>query len=666
MARSKKISLFLVAALILACILFLLLFAQLSRDQAAQTFNPTVAVTATTTATVPVLSSATTIPDKKSQAEKTLMDLQNAVIPSVDLTDVTGRVNGHTVVTGTNTDKVETFKVGDQHDFWVVNPDNSNRQVSATLEYQSKEIDFWIENGISFEFDDLQTLAETFSNEIYPSNHQFFGTEDQPGIDQDDHLFVLYVRGLKNSIAGYTSFIDHLPREVHPYSNEHELFVLNADVLTLAAPYTLSVMSHEFQHLIHQNKDPNEELWLNESLSELSKELNGYEVGGFYTYFLRNPDMQLNDWAYGDEDNKPHYGASYLFMSYLVDRFGDELISALVADPLNGLESIDSLFQALEMKDSQNGETYTADHLFADWTAANYLQDDSIGDGRFAYLDHLGLPQAAPTIMITNCDPQTASQSVSQYGTDYIEIQCGPESVFTFQGQEFVNVLPLNISDGGSVMWSNIANASDTAMTQEFDFSGIHGEITAMFDLWFDLEVDYDFGYLMVSENGKDWQILESPGCKTENIAGNNLGCGYNGSSDGWLSESVDLSAYSGKKVYLRFEVITDGAVLGEGLAVDHFSIPAIGYIASFDESTDGWVTDGFVRMDNQIPQSFLVSVIDQGTETTVTEYQVQPGGTLKIPIRVTNPLHPVTIAVSGSSRFTRQQANYRYSIDPK
>ena len=39
----------------------------------------------------------------------------------------------------------------------------------------------------------------------------------------------------------------------------------------------IGVMAHEYQHLIHWGRDPAEESWLNESMSELAMAVLGYE-----------------------------------------------------------------------------------------------------------------------------------------------------------------------------------------------------------------------------------------------------------------------------------------------------------------------------------------------------------------------------------------------------
>lgn len=670
MDKSEKVILLVLAAVIVLCGLAALIFSLVIPPSLNIDPKVTLAVTSrveeSMAPTVEASPTAISMPDEPSQAEQTFSTLKNTIIPPADLQGLAYRLKGQKSIPAAQVSQPVEYSTGDQLDFWVIGEDDIFQRVTATLQYASENVYFWIENSISFSQEDLQKVMKTFSTEVYSRNQEFFGSEWLPGVDNDPHLFILYAGNIGDTVAGYTASTDSVTSEIHPYSNMHEMFVINANIQTLSDPYTLSVMAHEYQHLIHQFHDPNEELWINEGFSELSTLINGFQTGGFDTYFLRTPDLQLNNWAYTDEDTTPHYGASYLFTAYLLGRFGEETTQAIVANPKNGLESIDNVFQELEISDPVSGEIYSADHLFSDWAAANFLEDESVADGRYFYAAYPGAPQATPSEVITDCRDYQAARTVAQYGTDYIQIQCAAESVFTFSGLETVPVLPVEIPDGGSVMWSNTADSSDTTMTRMFDFSGIDGQITASFDLWYELEEDYDFGYFLASENGTDWQIIDVPGCTDQNLSGNNYGCGINGSSEGWIPVTVDLSAFAGKKVWLRFEMVTDGAVLGEGLAIDRFFIPEIDYLATFNVTSDGWMNEGFVRLNNQLPQTFLISVIDEGVTTRVDEYTVQPGRELEIDIRGASMLHPVTVVISGSTRYTRQDAFYQISISEK
>ena len=86
--------------------------------------------------------------------------------------------------------------------------------------------------------------------------------------------------------------------------------------------YIYGTMAHEFQHMIHWYQDRNEESWLNEGFSELAAFLNGYYSDRPDYDYIMQPDMQLNDWPNDKDSTLPHYGASFLFVDYFLNRFG--------------------------------------------------------------------------------------------------------------------------------------------------------------------------------------------------------------------------------------------------------------------------------------------------------------------------------------------------------
>ena len=62
-------------------------------------------------------------------------------------------------------------------------------------------------------------------NQSYSRDREFFGSEWTPGVDQDPHVYVLYVRGVGQSTGGFFSTPDEYNPRVFKYSNGHELFV---------------------------------------------------------------------------------------------------------------------------------------------------------------------------------------------------------------------------------------------------------------------------------------------------------------------------------------------------------------------------------------------------------------------------------------------------------
>ncbi|MBI4928015.1 MAG: hypothetical protein HY835_09635, partial [Anaerolineae bacterium] len=230
-----------------------------------------------------------------STAEDTLRTLQENVVPVNDPVDLAERLKGVTNIP--ESVPATPRKVGDREKFWITNSDNDEkRQASAKLVYLNDVIYFWIEEGVDYDDGEVRALADTFANDIYPVNREFFGEEWNPGIDNDPRLHVLYVTGIGSTVAGYFSSAD----EVHPlafeFSNAREMFVLSADNVTLGEEYVYSVMAHEFQHMIHFYTDRNEESWVNEGFSVLAELLNDYDIGGFDYLFISDPDRSLVFW----------------------------------------------------------------------------------------------------------------------------------------------------------------------------------------------------------------------------------------------------------------------------------------------------------------------------------------------------------------------------------
>jgi hypothetical protein len=202
-------------------------------------------------------------------------------------------------------------------------------------------------------------------------------------------------------------------------------------------------------------------------------------------------------------------------------------------------------------------------------------------------------------------------------------------------------------------------------LTRTFDFSSQTGPITLSYWTWYDLEKDYDYLYLEASTDGQNWTILKTPSGTGNDPSGNSYGWGYNGESNGnmsWINEKVDLSAYAGETVQIRFEYVTDAAVNGEGFLLDDVSVSQTGYFTDFEKDDGGWQADGFVRVENVLPQTFRLALIKEGAQTTVQYVDLGPDVSADIPISIGRG-ESVTLVVTGTTPFTRQKAAYRFSV---
>jgi len=589
--------------------------------------------------------------------------LETTDVPERDLHDLAIRLRGlpadtlRTVNPGGSPD----YALGTRRLFHASNVDTDEQfDVYATLEYKTDHVYMWVEEGLDFDWDELKAAAELFEKHTYPTNRAFFGSEWTPGVDNDPHISILHVRGL-GSVGGYYSSADEFVRAVRDDSNEMEMFCISMDYETINSEEYNGTLAHEFQHMIMWHNDRNEDGWLNEGFSELTYFINGFETHASDFYFADQPDTQLNSWPEDSDLSFPHYGASYLFTSYFLDRFGSEATQALVADPENGFASVETVLTEL-------GTGLTHVDLFADWVVANVLDEPGIGDGRYGYEEIDPASFEIETTYSAGDYPVSGSGTVHQYGTDYVELRGEQPLTLRFTGSTQIGLADTTAHSGRYVWWSNRGDDSDMMLTRAFDLSGVSAA-TLEFWTWYDLEEDWDYAYVEVSaDDGETWTILTTPSGTSTNPNGNSFGWAYTGRSGGgetaqWIQERVDLAPYAGQEVLIRFEYITDDAVNRPGLVVDDVAISEIGYASDLEQDGDGWEPAGFIRHANVLPQRWLVQLVLFGPETTVQRLELDEDQTGEWTIPLDNRTERAVITVSGLAPVTTEIGSYTYEI---
>lgn len=552
------------------------------------------------------------------------------------------------------------FKLGAQHTFWVT--DNQKNppqqfQAEATLQYITGHSYWWIEDGFNVNEEALKRSAERFENQTYPTNRAFFGSEWSPGVDNDVrvHIFMGNVPG----VAGYFSASNSYSRLAEPYSNEHEMFFINLNAISPGNEYFDGTLSHEFQHMIHWHQDRNEDTWVNEGLSELATFINGYGMSNFVGAFSHVPDTQLTGWSDSPGASLANYGGSFLFMAYFLQRYGEDTMQAVVSNPLNSVAGFNAVL-------SEQNAPETFNDIFADFLVANRLNDAGVGDGLWGYKDLTVSP-----VSLTerhSVYPAESQTTVYQYGGDYIELTGNGDVTIEFTGSTRVKVVNNQAHSGNYQWYSHRGDETNTRLTRAFDLTEV-STATLKYWTWYDIETDWDYGYVEVStDGGQTWTILQTPHSSTGNPTGNAYGPGYTGTSGeddlAWVEENIDLSPYTGQEVLIRFEYVTDDAVNRPGWTIDDISIPEIGFFDDVESGPNNWQAEGFVRIDNILPQRFLVQVLEIGDPITVRPLNLDETnyGTLTI-TGLGSTVERAILIVSGLTPVTTQPANYRYKI---
>ena len=551
---------------------------------------------------------------------------------------------------------------GDARPFWVLDePNHRFFQVQATLRYASTHLELYLQDGVQIAAEALAASARVFEEKSYPILRQYFG-------DLPEEPRITVFSGRVPGVGGYFSASDLFPREVNPYSNERVMVYMNLDEARPGSAGFDSILAHESQHFVHWVVHPQQDSWINEGASELAMTVAGYDRGQRARSFLSAPETQLNGWAERPAQTLPHYGAGYLFLEYLSQRLGGyEYLKELIATP--GV-SVGAMERYLAPR-------YPGgfDAVFGEFVLANLLNDRSIADGRFGYQRIAGRARIQES---RGLFPAATTGRLQPYATNYVEYQPGGRRgtlEVRFDGAAAVALYAGTPHSGQAQWWGNAADEMESTLTREVDLTAVDSA-TLRFSAWFNAEKDYDYaGVAVSSDTGCTWRTLPGRYTTDTDPVGQNLGHGLTGRSGGgdvpvWVDESMDLSAFAGQKVLLRFFYVTDQSYHGSGFAVDDVSIPEIDF-SDDAESDTGWQATGFIRSMNAAALDWAVQAVafgDNGTQ--ISRLALQPNasgdrltGSLYVP-QFGDAVKRVVVAVSPLLPVTLEPAEYRLQAD--
>lgn len=559
-------------------------------------------------------------------------------------------------------------QVGQEDTFWVSNQDtNRYNHIKAKLVYVAPHVYMYVEDGHTVNMGAIQASADLFEKTTYPTDRAAYGSEWSPGIDDDVHLTILNATGLGQNIGGYFSAEDEYPTQIDQYSNQREMFYVNLEnTIPGSADYN-STLAHEFQHMIHWYQHPVDLSWTNEGMSVLAQHLNGFSAAGLDSAFVRSPDTQLNDWSGDTASDYAHYGAGYLFVDYFAEHYGGySVLKELLSDPASPPLNFDHVL-------AKHGYQDRFMDVMHKWFLANVVEDAHIDQGQYGY-PGIMLPAVMPQHNFTSY-PMTESDTVHQNAAEYYDLQPGrSRGKLTIQlhGDPLVRLIGNAPYHSTQEWWSNRYDNMDSTLTRSVDLSSLKGKhATLQFAAWFDLERDYDYAFVEVSTDGIGWTPLHGKYTTTSNPNGGNWGNGYTGISTStpggktpqWVQEQIDLTPYTGKKIQLRFEEVTDDAVNQQGFALDNIRIPELHFSDPVMNSDNGWISNGFIRSNNVLPEQYTIqALLYQGQTFTPQTVQVDLAsgqGTLTI-ADFGNTVTRVLLIISATAAETTLLAHYQ------
>jgi hypothetical protein len=477
---------------------------------------------------------------------------------------------------------------------------------------------------------------------------ELFGQEQRPGIDQDNRFHVLHYLGPPDVYElGYFDESDQYPYGLFLTSNEREMVYVNMSRLEVGGDLYYGTLIHELQHLIQWNLDRNEEVWLNEGLSQVAEKIVGLDTVETLAY-SQQPGIRLDDWEYEDSTIYTHYAASYLYTLYLWEQLGSRALSELARHPANGLAAVRVVLAGY--RPDLSLEAFTAD-----WAVANYLDDTAAGNA-YGY-ESLDLHNQPPFLETrARRLPFETVATINQYGVHYVDLDFSGPATITFAGNTLANLTDAPPPGNSPIWFAPGASSTHATLTADVDLtnSPASSAVTLEFDTWYALEEAWDFAYLSVSaDGGQTWSLLYP-----ENAVSGEFGPAFGGNSstvagqqNGWVHESIALSRFAGRPLRLRFELLTDLDNTSRGFAVANLAFTGLS-----GEAPD-WQPEGFVATGWQLPQKWSVRLIQEGAPAEVIPVTLDHLNRVQLPVTL-GPDGGVLILIP-QTPFAERPADY-------
>jgi len=257
---------------------------------------------------------------------------------------------------------------------------------------------------------------------IIPNEYSIFGTPSDK--DKNGKILILmidvrdnYVEGVSETyVAGYFDPLDMDPNK----GNYGEIIYVDTYPSHPESFFTLSIIAHELQHLIHYNYDPDEDDWLNEGLSVLIPRLLGLPSRSYST-FLSSPNRSLTEF----DNSLLDYSKVGLFMFYVYRQFGAGILKKIVKATENSISSIESVLKA-------EGYLLSKEELLLRWFIANLINNPAIYGGIYSYMGE-SIPMLYTDHFHSSFNDDPILGELNRAAAEYIQFYSGSEIKFDFQ-----------------------------------------------------------------------------------------------------------------------------------------------------------------------------------------------------------------------------------------
>jgi hypothetical protein len=409
------------------------------------------------------------------------------------------------------------------------------------------------------------------------------------------------------------------------------------------------VFAHEYQHLLEYYEDADEELWVNEGLSDWAMTLTGYAspqtpitAVGFQSHlqcFLGwlevqtdanpnpsegGPENSVNIWDEQDGEILCDYGASHSFMEMLRSRYGRGFMRRLHRNDRGGFDGIARVLASV-------GTGQGTRDVLHDWSAMAALDAALDGgadlvSGSTGDAGSLSAQRLNASINWVNDDTHSETGAPPN-GSDFVRLRDSSGRFLLSDEIESISFDGADTLPSEPVEWTVDSNptghASDPALYSGTDIDldrAIVREVSVpaqnarlTFETLYGIEEGWDFGFVQVStDGGASWRSLANEHTTSnhdpdafdrivDELPGftGNSGCPAgtqfdNECSPSWVTETFDLSQYANQNILLAFRYMSDIAVNLPGWWIDDVRVGNT--LVSEGTTLDGWRTPSSLR----------------------------------------------------------------------
>ncbi len=278
-----------------------------------------------------------------------------------------------------------------------------------------KECLLFVERGQEAQYgqasaDVYASIVKCFDDKVFPSVCRWFGKPVVPAAFNlpDERIYIFLVDIHDGFAEGYVAgYFDH--RDLEGWSgNQKPVFFMDTNPGEPGDPEDKSnafyrTLAHEFQHMVnfsiqHANGNPEQERWLDEGFSMFSEYVFSGETGQknlrvpptpHFARFLQNPAVNLlsnakESWFHEDRLFR-QYGASFLFVAYLVEKFGGETAGMqqqftreLVRTAAKGVKGLNELLRHANTSFTE---------VFVNFNLALAVDEPGLANGLWGFVD---------------------------------------------------------------------------------------------------------------------------------------------------------------------------------------------------------------------------------------------------------------------------------------